>query len=499
MAKIRATPGQKLTVTHGDIINVKTDLDFRGPGGQFSFWGSIVSGNNILCSGWEVVGFTTTSDWVTYHPAVDVPVIDSLLPGLYDLWCYIGEYPNVKAVAYNAIEIVPDHNFSEFAIIQYKKQGGSYVNAGTTLKVQQGDTLTVKSRVNYQGMGIPSTIYWGNLGTGNTAGISSYTPLGFSASNEPVTYYPAIDIPIPTDIAPGTYDIWCFFEDYPEAGTPRVTGVISVEAAPSQFELIQDTVYPFAYIYDGPAQVVTTEYLTEPFTPAAWSAQNFADKLEEEIRANGARIIQVKVWVDVSPLLWRTFKVEVTATPLSEGISIQSHATGTPKTDVERLMEHYHISEKQARALLDRYPVDVLLPERGTGLVKNNIQAIGAIPIFVQIVIVALAFIGVVVAITLAVKEISSVIQHRTGLHEAKQSWSKETMIQCIHDTEEHYNLTPTPDSTLQAMSEYDVREYLDALFDAENAGSSMTVFLLGAGAALLAAIIAGRAIKSQK
>jgi hypothetical protein len=499
MAIIEAVPGEKLTVQHGDIIKVKTDLDFRGPGAQYSFWGSIMSGNTVKCSGWEVIGFTTSTDWVTYHPAVDIPIIDTLEPGTYDIRCYIGEYPDVMAVAYNAVEVLPDSVFDSFAITQYKIQGGSYVNAGTAITIQQGETLTVKCSLRYKGVGI-SFLFWGNVGAGSTAEISSYAQLAFSASNDWVTYQPAVDIPIPTDLAPGTYDIWCFLQNYPEAGTARVNGVINIEAAPSEFELIQDTVYPFAYIYDGPAEVVTVEYLTEPFTPASWAAQQFADKLEEEIRANGGRPIEVKVWVDVSPLLWRTFKVEVISTPLSGTISAQiSNPAGVPKTDVERLMAHYNISEKEARALLARYPIDVLLPPRGTRGLRTNIQAIGAIPLFVQIVIVALAFIGVIVAITVAFKEISETIQHRTGLHEAKQSWSKETMIQCIHDAEEHYNLTPTPDATLQSMSEYDVREYLDDLFDTETAGSGTAVLLLGVGAAVLAAIVAGKALSGKQ
>jgi len=46
---------------------------------------------------------------------------------------------------------------------------------------------------------------------------------------------------------------------------------------------------------------------------------------------------------------------------------------GIPKTDVERLMSHYGISEEEAAELLSSYPADLLLPERGSGLVPVEI------------------------------------------------------------------------------------------------------------------------------
>ncbi len=46
---------------------------------------------------------------------------------------------------------------------------------------------------------------------------------------------------------------------------------------------------------------------------------------------------------------------------------------GIPKTDIERLMSHYGISEEEATELLSNYPVDLLLPERNSGLVPVEI------------------------------------------------------------------------------------------------------------------------------
>ncbi|GAI65718.1 unnamed protein product, partial [marine sediment metagenome] len=62
--------------------------------------------------------------------------------------------------------------------------------------------------------------------------------------------------------------------------------VVTTEIPP-EYELIQHTIYPFAYIYDGDVEVTTVTFKTDPFTPAAWIGDKFASKLEEEVRARG--------------------------------------------------------------------------------------------------------------------------------------------------------------------------------------------------------------------
>ncbi|GAJ11420.1 unnamed protein product, partial [marine sediment metagenome] len=76
---------------------------------------------------------------------------------------------------------------------------------------------------------------------------------------------------------------------------------------PPEFELIQHTIYPYAYIYDGDVEVTIATFKTDPFTPAAWMGDKFASKLEEEVRARGGRPIEVKVYVDTTPLFWTNF------------------------------------------------------------------------------------------------------------------------------------------------------------------------------------------------
>ncbi len=46
---------------------------------------------------------------------------------------------------------------------------------------------------------------------------------------------------------------------------------------------------------------------------------------------------------------------------------------GVPRTDIERLMNHYNISEEDAVQLLSTYSIDELLPGRGTGIIPVEI------------------------------------------------------------------------------------------------------------------------------
>lgn len=48
---------------------------------------------------------------------------------------------------------------------------------------------------------------------------------------------------------------------------------------------------------------------------------------------------------------------------------------GKPKTDIERVMNHYNVDEKAAKKMLSKKSVDELLPERGTGLKKSTVTA----------------------------------------------------------------------------------------------------------------------------
>jgi len=45
---------------------------------------------------------------------------------------------------------------------------------------------------------------------------------------------------------------------------------------------------------------------------------------------------------------------------------------GQPKSDVERVMNHYQVSEEDAEKMIEATPIEELLPERGTGLKESS-------------------------------------------------------------------------------------------------------------------------------
>ncbi|MBA7604650.1 hypothetical protein ES703_11776 [subsurface metagenome] len=186
---------------------------------------------------------------------------------------------------------------------------------------------------------------------------------------------------------------------------------------PPEFELIQHTIYPYAYIYNGDVEVTMATFKTDPFTPAAWFADGFASKLEEEVRARGGRPIEVKVYVDTTPLFWTNFRIEVVGTPLGAEVA--------------------------------------------SGI------AVG-IPIWLAIILVCLAITAVIVVATLAITTIMDRLQHKPGLEEVKPGWGKETLMLTIHDSEEYWERPLTPTETLEGMSEDELRDYLDQIAEEE-------------------------------
>ena len=211
---------------------------------------------------------------------------------------------------------------------------------------------------------------------------------------------------------------------------------------PPTYELLQHTIYPYAYIYDGDVEVTTATFKTDPFTPAAWMADTFASKLEEEVRARGGRPIEVKVYVDRTPLLWTDFRIEVIGTPLGAEVA--------------------------------------------SGI------AVG-IPIWLAIILVCLAITAVIVVATLAIKTIVGLFKTYPGLHDVKPGWGKETLMLAIHDSEEFWERPLTPAETLEGMSEEDLRDYLDQMAEeevpTEVAWLPLVIFgglgILGVGAAI--------------
>lgn len=76
-------------------------------------------------------------------------------------------------------------------------------------------------------------------------------------------------------------------------------------------------------------------------------------------------LVMAAIWVPVSLALRAVFRSKQT-----EG---RQTMFGLPESDVERLMSHYGMSEEEAVGLLATYPINLLLPERGSGLAPVEI------------------------------------------------------------------------------------------------------------------------------
>lgn len=188
---------------------------------------------------------------------------------------------------------------------------------------------------------------------------------------------------------------------------------------PPEYELIQHTIYHFAYIYDGDVEVTTVTFKTDPFSPSAWMGEQFAKKLEDEYRARGGNVLEVRVYVDVTPLLWTDYRIELIGTPLGE---------------------------------------EVAAPGIG----------VAGIPIAISVLIIALAIIAVIVIATLMWERFMDTFKPYPGLKDVKPGWHKEALILDIHDSEEKWERTITPIETLEGMSEEELRVLLDKIAEEE-------------------------------
>ncbi|MBA7523490.1 hypothetical protein ES705_15617 [subsurface metagenome] len=220
---------------------------------------------------------------------------------------------------------------------------------------------------------------------------------------------------------------------------------------PPEYEEIQHTVYPYAYIYDGEVEVVTATFKIDPFTPTAWIAEKVADKLASEVRKEGGRVIELKAYADTTPLFWTDIRIDIISTPLRET------AGGAPR---------------QAAAI--------------------------HIPIWLGIILACLAIIAVIIVATLAIHSFLDRFEHKPISEKLKKAWSKPTLFGAINDWEIDLNLTPTPVSELEGMSYQEQLDYADMLArEIAPPGVAWLPWAIGAGVGVLGigavALLAGR------
>jgi len=143
---------------------------------------------------------------------------------------------------------------------------------------------------------------------------------------------------------------------------------------PPEYELIQHTIYHWAYIFEGDAEVCIFEFkLTPEQIPwTEWLGERIVDAFVSELEKEGSRLLELKVYEDTTPTFWTNYHVEVTST---------------------------------------------------------------ASPIAWMPIIIGVLAILFIVAITFAIKAVESLIYHRKGLdEETKATFSRDTLTAMILD-----------------------------------------------------------------
>jgi len=198
------------------------------------------------------------------------------------------------------------------------------VVAGEKVELTYGDTLRVNVSLEYRGRAQTVTLYGaiGVRGVGFLEKLDGESSLPLPES--PTDFSPCqgyVDIPITSDISPGSdYDVYCKIREYPEAGLPEVDDVIDIVGLPPEYVLIQETIHPAAYVYEGDAEVCVIEFPLGPeqlpFTQ--WGGLKIAEAFANAIEAEGNSILELKVYEDTTPVFWTNYRVEIKAAVASE-------------------------------------------------------------------------------------------------------------------------------------------------------------------------------------
>lgn len=293
------------------------------------------------------------------------------------------------------------------------------------VELTYGDSLRINVSLEYRGLRLEATLY-GAIGVWR--GITWPVDIGnfdekvigradvtFPESDTFVPWSGSVDIPITADIQPGVdYDIYCKIEEYPGAGMPKVDAVIDIAGIPPTYRLLEETIYPYAYIYSGDCDVTTFTATSIPFTPSSWVSGKMAAAVEQKVREAGGRIMEMRVYVDDNLFRpWTNWIIEV-------------------------------VTQAQTPAM----------------------GALGAWWLGPAIILALLAVI--VIATPWVIKSIPGLFKSKPGLDKVKIGWKKNTLILTIQNSEEFWERTPTPLEALQGMSEEDLRHYLNKIAEEE-------------------------------
>lgn len=212
---------------------------------------------------------------------------------------------------------------------------------------------------------------------------------------------------------------------------------------PPEYEPIQQTIYPYAYVYDGKSELTIATFRTDPFSPATWQAEKLADKLKEELEEDGRRVLMLNVYADTTPLLWKDLRFEIETT----------------------------------------------LPPTTAGMV------VGIEPVTLWLILgIILAAIGLVIAIAIMiVGPVLRTFKHEPIDEKIKKAMSREWLILTIGEfeakliAEEKLPGPPTPPEVLEEKSDGALRDYCDMLAEEiAPPGVNWLPWAIGAGVGVL-------------
>ncbi len=312
------------------------------------------------------------------------------------------------------------------------------VAPGQRLQVTSGQKIRLTATIDHKGSGVSATFYaaLGSRGVGFNEWRVAQVPVTFTEDADWKTYPLVADIDTLGVDNNTNCDLYCKLNEYPKAGMPQVDNVIDIVGAPT-FELLEETIYPYAYVYDGKCEVSEFTFRTDAFTPSNWVAGKLAAEVEKQVKQAGGRVMELKVYVDRSPLLWSDWKLEVTSTPAPSATA-------------------------------------------GQGMGSLGLWWLG-------IAIIAALAILLIIVITWAAKTIISSFTHQALSEEIKKTWSRESLISVIGDFETKLERTPTPPADLEKKSDQGLRDYCDSL-----AKEIVPPAGLGLGVAIAAAAVLG-------
>ncbi|MBA7657376.1 hypothetical protein ES703_65313 [subsurface metagenome] len=211
------------------------------------------------------------------------------------------------------------------------------------------------------------------------------------------------------------------------AAAPPVVGwqeldsrTIGVTAGPpvSDWELIQHTIYYWAYFYEGDAGVCEFEF-TLPPEQFPWTesiAKKVVEELASRLEAEGSKLLELKIYLDRAGPLWSRWKGEITVADIEQG---------------------------------------------GVSGIAIAPALIAALPWIIKGAIIAAVILVIYFAI---IKPIITVFfKPKTLSEDVKRKWSRETLILAIIDLRPAYSR-----EALEEMTDQELRDVLNEIYEEE-------------------------------